>query len=732
MKFSNLKIRTKLLVIGVLVTIIPLVVIMATVFSQNRKVFEVGQRESLSLAYADLNHIVDNIYTLAESHQEVTQKNINAALNVARDLGKKGGGFSVSGESLAWSAINQFSKAESKIDLPKMMVGGEWLGQISSPSQSVPIVDAVKEMLDVTCTIFQKINSQGDMLRVATNVLTTDGKRAIGTYIPNVNSDGAANPVVSMVLKGQTYTGRAFVVDRWYITAYEPIFDEQKKVIGVLYVGIPQENVKSLRQAITNMKIGEKGFVTVLDGSGKVVIAPGNKKDGDSILKEGDASGKMYIEERLTAAKKLAPREIGKQSFSLHNGSAVAARDARFVYFQPWDWVITAEAEQEEFTKAADMLREIGAGSNALIAGVGLLAVVLTGLVWVFVANTIVKPIKNAVASLKDIAQGEGDLTMRLNASAKDEVGELGFWFNTFIEKLQGIVKQISENSNSVNTASHQLSVIAKDLSSGAEDTSHRAANVATASEEMSANLNNVAAAMEQSATNTNMVASASEEMTSTIKEIADNAERARNVSSQAVHQAKNASEKMGELGLAAEKIGMVTETITEISEQTNLLALNATIEAARAGEAGKGFAVVANEIKDLARQTAQATLNIKNQIGDVQRTTQVTVVEINQISEVISGVNEIVTSIATAVEEQTAATREIADNIAQASQGIQEVNENVSQSSAVAGQITEDISKVNVAANGISESSKKVQTNSEDLQRMAVELNTIVGNFKV
>ncbi len=732
MNFSNLKIRTKLLVIGVLVTIIPLAIIMATVFSQNRKVFEVGQRESLNLAYADLNHIVDNIYTLAESHQEVTQKNINAALNVARDLGKKSGGLSISGETVSWSAINQFTKVDSKIELPKMMIGGEWLGQISSPSQSVLIVDPVKEMLDVTCTIFQKMNNQGDMLRVATNVLTTDGKRAIGTYIPSVNSDGGANPVVSMVLKGQTYTGRAFVVDRWYITAYEPIFDGQKNVIGVLYVGIPQENVKSLRQAIVNMKIGEKGFVTVLDGSGKVVIAPGNKKDGDTILKDVDASGKMYIEERLTAAKKLAPREIGSQSFSLNNGSAVAARDARFVYFQPWDWIITAEADQQEFTKVADMLREIGASSNTIIAGVGFLAVLLTGLVWAFVANTIVKPIKNAVASLKDIAQGEGDLTMRLNASAKDEVGELGFWFNTFIEKLQGIVKQISENSNFVNAASHQLSVIAKDLSSGAEDTSQRAANVATASEEMSANLNNVAAAMEQSATNTNMVASASEEMTSTIKEIADNAERARNVSSQAVHQAKNASEKMGELGLAAEKIGMVTETITEISEQTNLLALNATIEAARAGEAGKGFAVVANEIKDLARQTAQATLNIKNQIGDVQRTTQVTVVEINQISEVISGVNDIVATIATAVEEQTAATREIANNIAQASQGIQEVNENVSQSSAVAGEITEDISKVNVAANGISESSKKVQANSEDLQRMAVELNTIVGNFKV
>jgi methyl-accepting chemotaxis protein len=480
------------------------------------------------------------------------------------------------------------------------------------------------------------------------------------------------------------------------------------------------------------MKIGEKGFVTVLDSSGKYVISHGDKKDGDDVLKELDADGKTYIEERVSLAKKLGPREIGKQTFSLKNGEVATAHDARFVYFQPWDWIITAEANQGEFTKVADMLGAIGNSSNTIIALVGLASLFLTALVWVFVANTIVRPINNAVASLKDIAQGEGDLTMRLDARSKDEVGELGLWFNTFIEKLQGIVKRIADNSNLVNASSDQLSSIAKVLSAGAADTSQRAANVATASEEMSANLNNVAAAMEQSSTNTNMVASAAEEMTSTINEIAENAERARNVSSKAVDQAKSASERMGELGEAAQKIGMVTETITEISEQTNLLALNATIEAARAGEAGKGFAVVANEIKDLARQTAQATLNIKNQIHDVQRTTEATVNEIDQISEVISGVNDIVATIATAVEEQTAATREIANNIAQASQGIQEVNENVSQSSVVAGEITEDISRVNLAATGISESSNQVQASSEDLQRMAAELNTIVGSFKI
>lgn len=352
-------------------------------------------------------------------------------------------------------------------------------------------------------------------------------------------------------------------------------------------------------------------------------------------------------------------------------------------------------------------------------------------LLW-YAAGGIVRPIRVTVDMLKDIAEGEGDLTMRLDAKSKDEIGELAFWFNTFIEKLQGIIKRIAENSKSVNSSSDQLSSIARELSAGAEDTSQRAASVAAASEEMSANLNSVAAAMEESSTNTNMVASAAEEMTSTINEIAENAERANNVSGKAVTQAKSASEKMRELGEAAQKIGMVTETIKEISEQTNLLALNATIEAARAGEAGKGFAVVANEIKDLAKQTALATLNIKNQIDDIQRTTGSTVTEIDEITNVIGGVNDIVATIAAAVEEQTAATKEIANNINQVSHGIQEVNENVTQSSVVAVDITQDIAKVNTAATGITKSSRQIQSSSEDLQKMATALNTIVGSFKV
>jgi methyl-accepting chemotaxis protein len=371
------------------------------------------------------------------------------------------------------------------------------------------------------------------------------------------------------------------------------------------------------------------------------------------------------------------------------------------------------------------------AARNLLLGTIIIGLIVGIALTWL-VNRSIVTPINAAIVNLRDIAEGEGDLTKRLPITSNDEVGELARWFNTFIERLQEMIRRIADNSQTVGTSSRELSHISETLLSSAEETSQRAGNVATAAEEMSANLNNVAAAMEQSATNSNMVASAAEEMSSTINEIAENAERARGISTEAVTQAQGASEKMTALGEAANKIGRVTETITEISEQTNLLALNATIEAARAGEAGKGFAVVANEIKELAKQTAAATLDIKKLIEDVQTMTHSTGGEIGRISEIIGNVNEIVGTIATAVEEQTATTSEIAANIAQASEGIQEVNENVNNSSTASVTISEDIATVSAAANSISKSSNDIKKSAGTLLERSSELNDIVAQFKV
>ena len=218
--------------------------------------------------------------------------------------------------------------------------------------------------------------------------------------------------------------------------------------------------------------------------------------------------------------------------------------------------------------------------------------------------------------------------------------------------------------------------------------------------------------------------------MSVTISEIAQSTEKARSVTHNAVTHAEDASGQVHELGRAAQEIGKVVETITYISEQVNLLALNATIEAARAGEVGKGFTVVANEIKELAQQTA--TGEIKRQVSSIQPSTQVTVVQINNITEVVNEVNDIVSKIAAVVEEQSTTTKEIAGIVAQASQGIGDINLNVDQSNTVAADIARGISEVTKSAGEMSNSSSQVNINAEQLSKLASQLDETVGKFKV
>jgi len=396
--------------------------------------------------------------------------------------------------------------------------------------------------------------------------------------------------------------------------------------------------------------------------------------------------------------------------------------------------LVTALAEQ--FDKQSDMqVNKAISHSDAIQLSMMIFSVfaVITAVVLsLILARSILKPINTLRLMLMDMSQGEGDLTKRLDDSAKDELGEICRYFNLFIEKLQGVIGMVVSNVNTLSSSSNDLAAVSKQLSSTAQDTADQSASVAAATEEMSVNIQSVSAAMEQSSCNVNMVASATEEMTSTVNEIAQSAEKARAISEGAVQQSRVASEKMAILGDSARKIGRVTETITEISEQTNLLALNATIEAARAGEAGKGFAVVANEIKELARQTAAATVDIKNQINEMQITTSTTVEDIEKISEVIVEINNVINGIATAVEEQSAASKEIATNISQASQGIAEVNENVAQSTVVISDITRDIAGINQQSNQVGEGSNQVQVSAQGLADLAVQLENLVKKFKV
>ncbi|WP_300673741.1 methyl-accepting chemotaxis protein [Desulfoluna sp.] len=484
--------------------------------------------------------------------------------------------------------------------------------------------------------------------------------------------------------------------------------DNQGKTLGVMAIDMSSDKLVEIMNGI---EIGRTGYAMMLHKSGLVLADPHSPENNLKYVNDLGIENLSKVTETDTTSFNTTIDGVAYHGNSFKCGKT--------------DWILVAFIQEKELGEAAHTIRNMVMRITALI-------LIIITIITYYLSTRFVQPINVMVTGLKDIAEGEGDLTMRLTAKTKDEIGEMVSWINIFIEKLRTIVLDIGQNSRNVTTFSSEFTGIADQLLTGSNNTVEQAKSVSSSTEEMSTSLQNVAAAMEESSTNTSLVATAAEEMSATINEISENAERARTIAHEAVSQAETASTEMTEFNEMALSIGKVTETISEISQQTNLLALNATIEAARAGDAGKGFSVVANEIKALAMQTAEATLSIKKQIDGVQASSSGTVEKIQAISGVIKKVDTIVYSIAASVEEQTAATKEIADKINQVAIGIQDVNVNVNHCSAASDDITKDILQVNTEAVDIAKASTHVSECASHLKEMASILNKIICRFKV
>ncbi|MFT5701558.1 MAG: methyl-accepting chemotaxis protein [Desulforhopalus sp.] len=594
----------------------------------------------------------------------------------------------------------------------------------------------------ISNAIEQKMNRYFDALNIMANTIEIDesGLLDIDRTITELHilkdELGVLNSYIG-VKSGATYSQGANGLIKgfnaiekkreWYLRG----FKGEKKIITTPYisaqgnvvmaVGVPViRNGTALGVLCANLKVDQiTKFIESLTPENQLFVSRG---DGYLLASQNTEMLGKNLFELKPSYKQYQGDENSQHTYSFEkNEYEVVSAKIGSLDWTVWSW---------------DSWGRINAASNENLKISLLIAAFLISLslcaVYFIVVRLMYLPIggepKEIEAIVKQISQG--DLASVPPANGKETGILASIKFMNL--NLTQMIKEIHSGVTTLSASSTGLSSIASQLSGNAEEGMSKANGVATSAEEMSTNMNSVSAAMEQSSTNVSMVATATEEMSATVHEIAQNAERAKSISADAVTQSKSTSQKINELGQAAGNVGKVTETITEISEQTNLLALNATIEAARAGEAGKGFAVVANEIKDLAKQTAEATVDIKNQIETMQTTTDGTIGDIEKIGHVIDEINDVITTIAAAVEQQSAATSEISKNVSQASLGLEEVNENVAQSSLAISDVTKDIAEISRSSEEINSSSDNVQTSATDLSKLAEQLNNLIKIFKI
>lgn len=461
----NLNIRTKLLLWGIATVFFSSLAIIATGVWQGNIFGARARVEVEKLIDADLNHITESVYNLIKAQDESIQMKVNYDLNVARYVLSREGSVSLAEKQITWNAVNQFTNEAKRISLPTMKIGRTLIGQNRRLVVETPVVDMVKRLVGGTATIFQRINKEGDILRVATNVENLDGTRAIGTYIPAVNPDGTPNPVVSTVMRGKTYRGIAYVVNAWYVTAYEPITDDKGAVIGVLYVGVKEENIESLRQAIIKLRIGKTGYVFILGGKGgnrgKYIISKNGLRDGVDTWNEKDAAGNPVTQNIVNKAVKLRSGEFATERYSWRNPDEPKPRwkVAKLAYYGPWDWIIGASVYEDELQ---DSIYSITAGYRKMIYGFAAVALCVSAIgglfTWVF-ARRITHPLQVVTGEASRMttedfprlleairAVESGDLSVQVHfdkksveVHLKDEIGTLARTFESMNSVLVAV-----------------------------------------------------------------------------------------------------------------------------------------------------------------------------------------------------------------------------------------------------------------------------------------------------
>ncbi|MFW5807785.1 MAG: methyl-accepting chemotaxis protein [Spirochaetota bacterium] len=575
--------------------------------------YTVNMQQGYISTHADnqMQEEMNDLYNILDMQISGNQEKVNISLNLAHNYLYSLGDITIQNQTVQYDAVNQITNQTTPVTVPVWTIGGR---QIQNDKE---IVDSIKKRAVETVTIFQKI--EPGYLRISTNVMKGDGTRAIGTYIPN------SSEVIQTVEQGDTYRGRAFVVNDWYLTAYEPIIINGQ-VRGILYVGVREKNMTLLRSIFSKKTYYDNGYPFLISDDGTMLIHP---------TQEGENVSSADFFTRMTASQSRQ----GKLSYTVDDTEKILY----YRYYKPINAYVAATFNRKDSEVLSIQTR------NTIIVTITIGIVIFIGVV-LLVTRSVTVPLRTVKDLVHEVSLGNlnNRYTGRLSG---DEIGDMVYSINQMIDQLTTTVGAIVQSSTKINQISDEFSQTAMRMSEGANEQAANIEEITSSLEEMSASIshnNQNAKKTDTLAQNTSLLAeeggAAVQQTVSAMKEITD-----------------------------------IITVIEDIAYQTNLLALNAAIEAARAGENGKGFSIVASEVRKLSEKSQEALQKISNVVHESLTIAESAGNKIEQIVLDTKKTADNVQTIAHASEEQDLGVQQI-------NTGTEQLND-ISQTSAEAAE---------------------------------------------
>lgn len=526
---NNLKIGVRLNLLLSLVMVIILITLGWYIYSYQKKNW-------IAVANQRMEEQVDDMIHYVDAQIKGILSEVSAAANMTNELVIKKTRFELNRQSLKRvSVTNQLTKNVSNILLPELLTNGQPL------YNDFALVDMIGNQTKAKATIFQKFDS--GYVRISTNVLKEDGQRAVNTYIPNTS------PVIQKIERGETYVGRAFVVNAWHQAIYIPIKIDGS-IQGMIYVGIDEKkSFPAIKNFIAEKKYYETGYPYMIDKQGNFLVHPTHEGKNAS----NDDFFLMMTESGLNKGN-MEYLWQGKEKIQF------------FEYYEPINSYIVATLYKADFMRNINNIRNV-------IIGAVLFSIMVFFIVITIISRSITTGLKKGIKMASQIASGYLNEDIRIEQ--KDEIGDLAKALQNMVEKLRNIISVISASAESIADASYQISAGSLQISQGATEQ-------ASTTEEISSSMEQMVSNIQQNSENAISTEKISRKSSSSM-------EKMNNAGKESIYSIRNIAEKIG--------------IINDIAFQTNILALNAAVEAARAGESGKGFAVVASEVRRLAER---------------------------------------------------------------------------------------------------------------------------------